>query len=692
MMLSPVRSRCARGLAIALTVASPLSLATLSPAGAPPNDDCSSPTTIQLGQTPFTNVDATIVGAPMCEVAGADVWFKHRAKWTGQLRVSTCDDANFDTIIAVYRGTSCNTQTLLTNQIGCNDESPGCSDHTSQLTVDVTKDQVYLIRVAGFQGDTGSGVLTLSCGDPSSATCAEIIKTGAAADDRLGYAIATGGLMNTGNNADLLVGAYRNDTGGSNAGQARVFKGTSNGTLGNLYTFNGESGGDNFGFATATCDFNNDGRLDIVIGAPLNDDAAANAGKVYAFDGFTGALLWTQVGQTAGDRFGYACGCAGDVDDDGWEDAIVGAPFHDASGTSTGRAYIIDGQNGNRLRTHTGQAAGDQFGYAVSGATDLNDDGNHDYAVGSPFHDTVGNDAGRVTLFDGVDGGVLIRLDGNATGDRFGSAITSARFDAGNEYSYILIGSPFSDFAANNAGRARLFFRNHDNPGEGGCAAIVCLALTINGSTADGRLGSSVALGDVVGDARADMFVGSPYSSLAGNSSGAAFLFNGVGGPLIDRFLGEAAGDRFATAIAFAGDIDNNGANDFAAGGPFNDAGGSNAGRAYVFLAGTDDKANDSGGGASLPNERRARWDSGAPITPMVGDPQVQMPQSAPQVQPNVPGDVTRDGRVDAADLSAVIAMFGPCPGGVDAACDADLTGDRRVDVDDLLAVIFAWQ
>jgi len=656
----PLR-RCGRAV-LALVAAGVLS--GFAMAVPPANDECADATNVGLGQFPFSTLQATSSGPGVCVPFGLEIWFKHRARFTGSLLITVCNNATFDTVLAVYRGGSCNSNTLLANMIGCNNNKAGCSGGSSELVINVTKNQVYLIRIGGFNAATGTGVLTLACADQQSAACASVVKTGEAADDRLGSSISEGGLLNADNLADILIGAPRNDTGGSNAGQALALRG---GALANLYTRNGENAGDQFGFAVATGDVNNDGRADFIVSAPMNDDAGANAGKVYAFDGFTGNLLWSQVGQAAGDRFGYSVAYAGDVDNDGFGDVIVGAPFNDGHGTSSGRAYILDGEDGSRLRTHTGQTAGEQFGYAVSGATDLNDDNMNDYAVGAPRNDGGGNDAGRVSIFDGDDGHVLLRIDGDAAGDRFGSAIAATRFTAGFDYSFLLIGSPFNDFGGSNAGRMRLFARNHDNPGEGGCNKIVCLRFTVNGSVAGGRLGSSVALGDVVGNAAADLIVGVPFLASVGNNAGGAYVFDGATGLLSRRFFGEAAGDRFGTAVAFGGDIDNDGENDVVVGGPFSDAGGTNAGRAYAFLFGD--------------------------VSPRVPSPMLQAGESAPLAPPasDIVGDANNDGRVDAADVLAVVSSWGPCPVAPAVPCWADVNFDQRVDVGDLMLVMAAW-
>ena len=72
----------------------------------------------------------------------------------------------------------------------------------------------------------------------------------------------------------------------------------------------------------------------------------------------------------AGDQFGFSVARAGDVDEDGVQDIIVGAPFNDAAGSKAGRAYVYLGGSGTLYATKTGKAAGNQFGRTVSGAGD----------------------------------------------------------------------------------------------------------------------------------------------------------------------------------------------------------------------------------------------------------------------------------------------------------------------------------
>ena len=117
--------------------------------------------------------------------------------------------------------------------------------------------------------------------------------------------------------------------------------------------------------------------------------------------------LYTFTGEAAYDRFGFSVSGAGDVNNDGYSDLIVGAVWNDAGGSSAGRAYVYSGQTGGLLYTFTGEAADDRFGVSVSGAGDVNNDGYDDLIVGANWNVAGGNNAGRAYVYSGQTGGLL---------------------------------------------------------------------------------------------------------------------------------------------------------------------------------------------------------------------------------------------------------------------------------------------
>lgn len=138
------------------------------PAGGPSNDECRFPITVSNGDTNFTNVGASIDGVeefPLCNDAAYaniynDVWYRYIATCSGELKVNLCD-SDFDTKVAVYDGCVCPAPSP---PLGCNDDSPteACRPQ-SELTVPVEQGSCYTIRVGGYVGQSGSGVMNLSC-------------------------------------------------------------------------------------------------------------------------------------------------------------------------------------------------------------------------------------------------------------------------------------------------------------------------------------------------------------------------------------------------------------------------------------------------------------------------------------------------------------------------------------------------
>ena len=96
-------------------------------------------------------------------------------------------------------------------------------------------------------------------------------------------------------------------------------------------------------------------------------------------------------------------GGAGDVDGDGYDDLIAGAPMT-ASPTGSGKARIYSGFNGSVLYTYHGGSTGDRFGAAVSSAGDVNDDGYSDVICGAKNDSNTATEAGSASVYSGTYG------------------------------------------------------------------------------------------------------------------------------------------------------------------------------------------------------------------------------------------------------------------------------------------------
>ena len=270
--------------------------------------------------------------------------------------------------------------------------------------------------------------------------------SGDSAGDEFGLSVSGAGDVNGDGTPDLIVGAPGDDNNGIASGSARVLSGLDGSTL---FTFDGDSANDFFGDSVSGAgDVNGDGRADLIVGAFGDNNNGSDSGIARVLSGIDGSTLFTFNGDSANDQFGLSVSGAGDVNGDGTPDLIVGALGDDNNGDESGIARVLSGMDGGTLFTFEGDSAFDLFGDSVSGAGDVNGDGFADLIVGAPFDDNNGSDSGSARVLSGIDGSTLFTFDGDSAGDFFGVSVNGL----GD-----LNGDGLDDFVVGSNGFARVF-------------------------------------------------------------------------------------------------------------------------------------------------------------------------------------------------------------------------------------------
>ena len=157
--------------------------------------------------------------------------------------------------------------------------------------------------------------------------------------DRFGSSVSGAGDVNGDGFDDFIVGAFGDDNNGNYSGSARVFSGADGSVL---FTVSGDSLYDEFGRSVSGAgDVNGDGFDDLIVGAFGDDNNGNQSGSARVFSGADGSVLFTFNGDSAGDYFGFSISGAGDVNGDGFDDLIVGARSDDNNGSNSGSARVF---------------------------------------------------------------------------------------------------------------------------------------------------------------------------------------------------------------------------------------------------------------------------------------------------------------------------------------------------------------
>jgi signal transduction histidine kinase len=226
-----------------------------------------------------------------------------------------------------------------------------------------------------------------------------------------GSTFASAGDVNGDGFGDVVAGHASFAYGGTNWGSASLYYGSRMGLSSNaVWTISGTTAYDRVGAAVAGIgDVNRDGYADIAVGATGQNPKRGGVGHVLVYLGSPRGLSqnpdWIATAEHAGSFFGRPVAGPGDVNGDGFDDLLVGATCESAANTREGRVFLyLGGTNGLQatpILVIDGGLENAQFGFALTGAGDIDQDGLNDFLIGSPYYGNSPIQVGRVDLFYG---------------------------------------------------------------------------------------------------------------------------------------------------------------------------------------------------------------------------------------------------------------------------------------------------
>jgi hypothetical protein len=423
---------------------------------------------------------------------------------------------------------------------------------------------------------------------------------------------------------DIYMGCPLNDNAGTDWGSVSIFHGTgvqgtwvANATTPEA-TLNNPAGAntDYFGTSMVTFDYDNDGLDDLLVGVPYADDQFAGSGAIYVYSDIRGStVLDNQIGPPANYKnvdvsyFAWDMDVA-DVNGDGQQDLVVGAPLEGSFGYRNGRASVFYGSSTGPMgltsedvavsyHYHTSptpnrNTSEDYFGSALC-SIDFNADGIKDVVVGSYNDDSkYADDGAAYVYYTRTDGKIRnepsVRLtspDAWNTAKEYGTACVAVDMNR-DGYEDLLIGAWQDDASTANGGAVYVYY------GSATGVSTTSGQRILGPDTTSYYFGHSLAVGDIDNDGYPDLIVGASYADPAAANSGALYVFqsNSTTG-IIDtssstvRNHAGGANDYLGYSV-LTFDVDGDGDQDLLGGAPYDDNAASNSGVVHIWLNGTN--------------------------------------------------------------------------------------------------------
>ena len=373
------------------------------------------------------------------------------------------------------------------------------------------------------------------------------------------------------------------------------------------WSYRGGINGERLGHSVASAgDVNGDGYDDVLIGAPKQKRTVDREGVVHLFWGSPGGLSsfpdWSAAGGQQGTDFGTSVAWAGDLNGDGYDDVIIGAPYYNGpTEVQVGAVFVYLGgpvglgEDPDQVLMGLSKS---EFGFSVGGVGDVNGDGLDDVIVGAPLHKEGGSSVGAAFVFLGTDAPGLVleetpiwEVVGTQAGCRLGASVGGAGDVNGDGYADIIVGAPSFTQTADKEGAAYVFHGSDSGPNANP-------DWTAYGGQAGGQFGYSVGTaGHINGDGSADVIVGAPYWDDGPTLDvGAAFAYTGSAAGVNAGYswmaVSDQASSRFGISVGRAGDLNGDGLDEVIVGasrytGRSPDDSQRNEGVAFIFFGST---------------------------------------------------------------------------------------------------------
>ncbi|MFI5171303.1 MAG: FG-GAP-like repeat-containing protein [Chitinophagales bacterium] len=290
----------------------------------------------------------------------------------------------------------------------------------------------------------------------------------------------------------------------------------------------------------------------------------------------------------ANSQLGYSIADAGDVNGDGIDDMIVGAPFFDNGQLDEGKIFVFYGSNSELSLTpewsFENNKAKANFGISVAAAGDVNGDGYGDIIAGASKLSHGQSQEGGAYIYYGSPTGLMgtpVSIESNQDKANLGVSVSSAGDINRDGYGDIIIGAEKYDNGLQDEGAVYVHY--------GSAAGINPLPnLILENNKKKSNFGHSVAqAGDVNGDGYSDIFVGADKLTTGQSLEGKVYIYKGSSGGLITTpiwsYESNQINANLGCSVSSAGDVNGDGFSDVLAGAYNFDSGQIDEGAAFIF-------------------------------------------------------------------------------------------------------------